>query len=231
MGHARPGFKLRGTPMDRAGRSLRCGPSRLPDALDGRDRTGKRDSRRARRARAGAHAPVLHRPVAPVCSRRGRLCRPVSKPLRLSHLRDRLLETVGDQRDMSTGAVPAVARDTGLRVPLRILLAEDNPMNQKVALRLLERRGYAADVVGDGRQALAGSTIHLRRHTHGRPDAGDGWSRDEPRHLRALGCERASAHHRDDRRGNARGLRQVSGRSPGECLFSGCRKPRARTSN
>jgi signal transduction histidine kinase/CheY-like chemotaxis protein/HPt (histidine-containing phosphotransfer) domain-containing protein len=79
----------------------------------------------------------------------------LSKPLRLSNLRDRLLETVGDKRDMSTGAVPPVACNVGSRVPLRILLAEDNAINQKVALRLLERLGYGADIVGDGRQALA----------------------------------------------------------------------------
>ena len=79
----------------------------------------------------------------------------LSKPLRLSNLRDRLLETVGDKRDTSTGAVPPVARNVGSRVPLRILLAEDNAINQKVALRLLERLGYGADIVGDGRQALA----------------------------------------------------------------------------
>src|SRR5262249_28702596 len=50
----------------------------------------------------------------------------LSKPLRLSHLRDRLLETIGDQSDMSAGAVPAAARDVGSPAPLRILLAEDN---------------------------------------------------------------------------------------------------------
>jgi CheY-like chemotaxis protein len=43
---------------------------------------------------------------------------------------------------------------TGLR-RLRILLAEDNPVNQKVAVRLLEKAGHAVRVAGDGRAALA----------------------------------------------------------------------------
>jgi CheY-like chemotaxis protein len=40
------------------------------------------------------------------------------------------------------------------RHPLRILLAEDNLVNQKLALKLLERMGYSAQVVGDGAAAV-----------------------------------------------------------------------------
>ncbi len=39
--------------------------------------------------------------------------------------------------------------------PLRVLLAEDNLINQRVAVALLERRGHAVDIVGDGAQAVA----------------------------------------------------------------------------
>jgi hypothetical protein len=37
---------------------------------------------------------------------------------------------------------------------LRILLAEENPINQKVALRILERLGYEADIASDGQEVL-----------------------------------------------------------------------------
>ena len=74
----------------------------------------------------------------------------LSKPLKLSHLRDRLLETVGEPTDATAELVRS---ETSAR-PLRILIAEDNEVNQKVALRLLERLGHQADVASNGREAL-----------------------------------------------------------------------------
>jgi len=41
-----------------------------------------------------------------------------------------------------------------MRHPLRILLAEDNAVNQKLALRLLSQMSYGAEVAGDGQQAI-----------------------------------------------------------------------------
>jgi len=39
--------------------------------------------------------------------------------------------------------------------PVRILVAEDSPLNQQVALKQLEKLGYQADAVADGEQAIA----------------------------------------------------------------------------
>ncbi|MFZ1397565.1 MAG: ATP-binding protein, partial [Candidatus Promineifilaceae bacterium] len=50
----------------------------------------------------------------------------------------------------------------GQRLPLRILLAEDNLINQKVGKRILERLGYQADVAGNGLEVLA--ALHGQRY-------------------------------------------------------------------
>ncbi len=82
----------------------------------------------------------------------------LSKPVKPSALHDTLMNTMAGWGSV---AVPrpqtAPALDAGLaeRHPLRILLAEDNAVNQKLAVRVLERMGYAADVAGDGQAAIS----------------------------------------------------------------------------
>ena len=79
------------------------------------------------------------------------------KPVKPSSLHDTLATvlaggaTTVTVRSSGTG----IDRDLGARHPLRILLAEDNLVNQKLAIRLLERMGYAADIAGNGLEAVA----------------------------------------------------------------------------
>ena len=53
----------------------------------------------------------------------------------------------------STILSPSTSAGNGPR-PLRILVAEDNDVNQKLALRLLAQMGYRADVAGNGLEAI-----------------------------------------------------------------------------
>jgi PAS domain S-box-containing protein len=76
----------------------------------------------------------------------------LAKPIKASQLYNALVQllTAADEGE----AVQVATDRTAVSTPLRILLAEDNAMNQMVALRLLERLGYGADVAWNGLEAL-----------------------------------------------------------------------------
>ena len=83
----------------------------------------------------------------------------VPKPVCQSQLFDRIMDAMGARRPAVQNALTcqaarppnqAVARKVGTR----ILLVEDNLVNQKVAAKYLERAGYDYDIVGNGQKAL-----------------------------------------------------------------------------
>ena len=77
----------------------------------------------------------------------------LAKPLKASQLYNTLVQLLTAGR-AGEEEVEVVTDGKRARSALRILLAEDNPMNQKVALRLLERLGYSADVATNGLEAI-----------------------------------------------------------------------------
>ncbi len=81
----------------------------------------------------------------------------LAKPLRQSALFDVLMAIFAGQAERRTRPVEERATlDSSMasRHPLRILLAEDNVVNQKLALRLLSQMGYRADVAANGLEVL-----------------------------------------------------------------------------
>ncbi len=77
----------------------------------------------------------------------------LSKPIRPSRLDACLAALLEPEDKPEMAAEPeTVEKKTGRRS--RILLVEDNPVNRKVALMMLKKLGYAADSVGNGKEAL-----------------------------------------------------------------------------
>ncbi|MFY9803815.1 MAG: response regulator [Candidatus Acidiferrales bacterium] len=84
----------------------------------------------------------------------------LSKPVKQSDLWDAIitaLHVAGRQK-----ARPSVSqrRSRTAAHPLRVLLAEDNPVNQEVAVHLIERRGHSVIVAENGRQAIEAIQRH-----------------------------------------------------------------------
>ena len=80
----------------------------------------------------------------------------LAKPLRQSQLFDTLMTLLVRESAPRPAAPAKPTMDPGMaaRHPLRILLAEDNVVNQKLALRLLQQMGYRADLASNGIEAI-----------------------------------------------------------------------------
>ena len=115
----------------------------------------------------------------------------LAKPLRQSQLFDTLVGLLAHDAARAGGraapAKPTLDPGMAARHPLRILLAEDNVVNQKLALRLLQQMGYRADLARNGIEAIESRRApDLRRGADGRADARDGRPRGDAADHRAL---------------------------------------------
>ncbi|MEK7787454.1 MAG: response regulator, partial [Chloroflexota bacterium] len=82
----------------------------------------------------------------------------LTKPIRPSQLADCLRLILAKSPALSPAIAPIITRhslsESRARSKGHILLAEDNPINQKVAVKMIEKLGYRIDVAGNGQEAV-----------------------------------------------------------------------------
>lgn len=88
----------------------------------------------------------------------------VSKPIKQSQLYNIILNVTVKESDLDAEDVKkkVVDRDMSSKLPMRILVAEDNIINQKLILKILAQLGYKADVVGNGIEVI--ETLKRQRY-------------------------------------------------------------------
>ena len=79
----------------------------------------------------------------------------LTKPIKPAQLHEVLLRVISGSKPMAKKSAP-MKLDPALaqRLPLRVLLCDDNAINQKVASRLLQQMGYQADIASNGLECL-----------------------------------------------------------------------------
>ncbi len=80
----------------------------------------------------------------------------LSKPVKQSQLFDALVKVLSEKVVISEPQPQKAKLDVNLanKIPLHILLAEDNIINQKIALRILQKMGYTADIAANGLEVI-----------------------------------------------------------------------------
>jgi signal transduction histidine kinase/CheY-like chemotaxis protein len=75
----------------------------------------------------------------------------ITKPIRQHILKDKVIGVFGPPAMLNENSMSELF---ALQYPLRILVAEDNNINQKIALKILEKLGYTADLANDGKEVM-----------------------------------------------------------------------------
>ncbi|MCC6341759.1 MAG: PAS domain S-box protein [Bryobacterales bacterium] len=78
----------------------------------------------------------------------------LNKPLRPRDLLAAVLECLGTPLTTPSTAEPGTEASSGKLVRLRVLVAEDNPVNQRLAIRLLEKEGCIVDLAPNGMDVI-----------------------------------------------------------------------------
>ena len=91
-------------------------------------------------------------------SRRGReleIAAQLLKPVKQSELFDVIAEALGDARPVARAVAQSASVGSSPQRILRLLVAEDNPVNRTLAVQLLKKQGHDVDTAVNGREALA----------------------------------------------------------------------------